>query len=200
MPATTKSTWCSPPSPPPRHPRYHPHCPWAHHARWRHLRRDQPDAHRLCHHHTTLAITLAAQGPTTRTGATLCCLTHAAGGELTGNPQVDWLLRAGTTGTEYPQLSNGPYTSPQRNPPPRKISPDLTTASLVWRASPCESADLSQGAMTQRINRRALAHALPRGEGPGDTPRLLEDPDSPARACARALGAATVTLRETTGP
>ena len=39
-----------------------------------------------------LATTLAAQGPTTRTGATLCCLTPDAGGELTGNPQPDWLL------------------------------------------------------------------------------------------------------------
>ena len=165
------------------------------------LRRDQPGTHRPRRHHATLATTLAAQGPTTRTGATPFLSHPRCWRGVDGQSQKGLAAsRAGTTWTEYPRLPNGPYTVPQRNPPPRKISPDLTTASLVWRASPCESADLSQGAMTQRINRRALAHALPRGEGPGDTPRLLEDPGSPARACARALDAATVTLRETTGP
>ena len=141
------------------------------------------------------------KGPPRAPAPPLSCLTPDAGGELTGNPKKDWLPLA-------PELPgpNTPNSPKGRAPYPRGTRHlaiphwNLTTASLVWQASPCESADLSQGAMTQRINRRALAHALPRGEGPGDTPRLREGPGSPARACARALGAATVTLRETTGP
>ena len=41
--------------------------------------------------HATLATTLAANGPSARTGATPSCITHAAGGESPGNPRQDWL-------------------------------------------------------------------------------------------------------------